>query len=165
MSLTRLIHPFPHFYTLHSRVISHYVIEQSMISIFDMKKISGSEAKQNPRDSIDFNVHQFNWYLPPTDTHCTSSSLTLNQTSGLVFFNLYMTCSIYFWKIKFKFSFEIEVKSRGFLLAVHPSIIKLSGVLISLKRIIFIYYWTCSRTKYSWNTARWTLSNNRSINQ
>ena len=36
---------------LHSRKISHYVIDQSMISISDMKKILGGEAKQNPWDS------------------------------------------------------------------------------------------------------------------
>ena len=29
----------------------HYVIDQSMISISDMKKIAGSEANQNPQDS------------------------------------------------------------------------------------------------------------------
>jgi hypothetical protein len=35
-----------------SGVTSHLeVIDQSMINIFDMKKIFGSEAKQNPRDS------------------------------------------------------------------------------------------------------------------
>jgi hypothetical protein len=30
--------------------------------------------------------------------------------------------------------------------------------------IICIYHWTCSCLEYSWNTARWTLSNNQSIN-
>jgi len=30
---------------------SHYVTDQSMISIFDMKNILGDEAKQNPLDS------------------------------------------------------------------------------------------------------------------
>ena len=33
------------------RVTSHNVIDQSMIINFEMKKISGGEAKQNPRDS------------------------------------------------------------------------------------------------------------------
>ena len=32
-------------------VTSHNVIDQSMIINFEMKKISGGEAKQNPRDS------------------------------------------------------------------------------------------------------------------
>jgi len=32
-------------------VTSHYVIDKSMISISDMKKILGGEANQNPRDS------------------------------------------------------------------------------------------------------------------
>ena len=30
---------------------------------------------------------------------------------------------------------------------------------------IFMYCWICSRSEYIWNTARWTLSNNQSINQ
>jgi hypothetical protein len=30
--------------------------------------------------------------------------------------------------------------------------------------IVFVYYWTCSRPEYSWNTACWTFSNNQSIN-
>lgn len=30
---------------------SHYLINQSMISICDIKKILGSETKQNPHDS------------------------------------------------------------------------------------------------------------------
>ena len=30
--------------------------------------------------------------------------------------------------------------------------------------IVFIYYWTYSCPTYSWNTNRWTLSNNQSIN-
>ena len=29
--------------------------------------------------------------------------------------------------------------------------------------IVCIYYWTCSRPEYSWNTVRWPLSNNQSI--
>ena len=33
------------------RVTSHNVIDQSMIINFEMKKISGGEAKQNPRES------------------------------------------------------------------------------------------------------------------
>ena len=33
-------------------VTSHNVIDQSMIINFEMKKISGGEAKQNPRDSL-----------------------------------------------------------------------------------------------------------------
>ena len=32
-------------------VTSHNAIDQSMIINFEMKKISGGEAKQNPRDS------------------------------------------------------------------------------------------------------------------
>jgi hypothetical protein len=32
-------------------VTPHNVIDQSMIINFEMKKISGGEAKQNPRDS------------------------------------------------------------------------------------------------------------------
>jgi hypothetical protein len=35
---------------LDSGKISHYIIDQSIISIFDMRKILGGEAKQNPRD-------------------------------------------------------------------------------------------------------------------
>ena len=37
-------------YYFRSGVTSHYAIEQSMISIFDMKKTLWGEAKQNPRD-------------------------------------------------------------------------------------------------------------------
>jgi hypothetical protein len=36
---------------LDSAVTSHNVIDQSMIINFEMKKIFGGEAKQNPRDS------------------------------------------------------------------------------------------------------------------
>ena len=32
-----------------SRVTSHYVIDQSMINIYDKKKMFGGEAMQNPR--------------------------------------------------------------------------------------------------------------------
>jgi hypothetical protein len=31
--------------------------------------------------------------------------------------------------------------------------------------IVFVYHWTCYRPERSWNTSRWTLNNNRSINQ
>ena len=31
--------------------------------------------------------------------------------------------------------------------------------------IVIKYYWACYCPEYSWNTARWTLSNNQSINQ
>ena len=46
-------HFLMHFLIRHSRirVTLHYEIDQSMISISDMKKISWGEAKQNPRDS------------------------------------------------------------------------------------------------------------------
>ena len=37
---------------IQSRVTSHYVIDQSMISISEMKKIRGGECKQNPLDCI-----------------------------------------------------------------------------------------------------------------
>jgi hypothetical protein len=30
--------------------------------------------------------------------------------------------------------------------------------------IIIIYYWTCFRDEYSWNTGNWALNNNQSIN-
>jgi hypothetical protein len=30
--------------------------------------------------------------------------------------------------------------------------------------VVLIYYWTWSLPEYSWNTARWTLNNNQSIN-
>ena len=30
--------------------------------------------------------------------------------------------------------------------------------------VVLIYYWTYSRPEYTWNTARWTLINNQSIN-
>ena len=36
---------------LFSRVTSHYVIDQSLISICDVKKMFGCEAKDNPQDS------------------------------------------------------------------------------------------------------------------
>jgi hypothetical protein len=38
-------------YCLKSRVTSHYVIDQSMLSICDMLKIFGGEVKQNHWDS------------------------------------------------------------------------------------------------------------------
>ena len=37
--------------TLLSRVTSHYVIDQSLISIYDMKNMFGEEATHNPLDS------------------------------------------------------------------------------------------------------------------
>jgi hypothetical protein len=37
-------------------VTSHNVIDQSMIINFEMKKISGGEAKQNPRDSAHLHI-------------------------------------------------------------------------------------------------------------
>jgi hypothetical protein len=38
-------------YILYSGMASHAIIDQSMISICDMKKILGGEAKRNPLDS------------------------------------------------------------------------------------------------------------------
>jgi hypothetical protein len=39
------------FHIIDSRVTAHYVIVQSMISIFDMNKILGDEVKHTYRDS------------------------------------------------------------------------------------------------------------------
>ena len=43
---------------------SYYVIYQSIVSKFDMKKIVGGEAKHNPLDSTETSVHINSFDIP-----------------------------------------------------------------------------------------------------
>ena len=81
--------------SLLSSLTSHYVIDQSMISIFDMKKMFGSKAMQNP-------LHRLQCKLI-IRYHFWSFS-TLNQISILIFLNLYLTSLFYITKINIHFS-------------------------------------------------------------
>jgi hypothetical protein len=94
--LSQLIKTYDWYRTIPlSRVTSHYVIDQSMISIFDMKKMFGSKAMQNP-------LHRLQCKLI-IRYHFWSFS-TLNQISILIFLNLYLTSLFYITKINIHFS-------------------------------------------------------------
>jgi hypothetical protein len=85
---------FLYFYILESGVTSHYEIDQSMISISDMKKIAWGEANQNPLDSTHIPM-----YINPLDsTHIPMYINPLDSTHIPMHINLF---DIYQTEVKY----------------------------------------------------------------
>ena len=133
-----------------SGVTSHYVIDQSMINIWDMKKKLGGEAKHIILQILHrFICKLIIWYISIEDKYSNSihlwTLLSLYQIS-ILFIKLWDSI-ILNRKIKFKISIQIEVKSWGFLLVSPPSILKCQDVqtknllcyLFSIIKKLYIY--------------------------
>lgn len=85
-------------------VTSHYVIEHSLISIWDMKEIFGGEAKHDPQDSTFQHRLQFT---------LIKKRLEVKLSMNLVFytdFNANLSFNTYKWKVTMIIRFTFEPK-------------------------------------------------------